>query len=242
MLRLVRASDATREYKRAATERLALAPGETVLDVGCGLGDDACALAALVGPGGLAVGVDLDRPEPLAPCAARFVTADALALPLADESVDAARVDRVLHLMDEPATAVRELARVLRPGGRIVVAEPDVASLRFPTLSDDVTRALVAHRARHARTDVGGRLATMCEDAGLRPGPVQRVVSALDRFVVCEVAFALPATLSALVSERRVELDAARAWVAGREREDAAGTFRAEFAGWIVRAERPGRP
>ena len=54
---------------------------------------------------------------------------DAYALPYPDQSFDAAHCERVLLHLEDPSTVLREMRRVLRTGGRMVVAEPDWASL-----------------------------------------------------------------------------------------------------------------
>lgn len=114
---------AVRSYKEVARRRLAgLAP---VLDVGCGPGLDVVA----TGPG--AVGVD--RSVAMAATArqrgATVAVADAARLPFPDGAFAAARCDRVLQHLDDPAAAVAELVRVTGPGGAVVAADPDQGSL-----------------------------------------------------------------------------------------------------------------
>ncbi len=108
-------------------------PGDHVLDVGCGLGGDVRALAALVGPTGRAVGIDASEAM-IAEARKRsedtglpveFAVGDAHRLGLPDGSFDACRTERTLHHVAEPARAVAELARVTRPGGHVVAVEAD---------------------------------------------------------------------------------------------------------------------
>ena len=107
-------------------------PGETVLDIGCGAGTDLLLAARKVGPGGRAIGVDITeamRDRARVSAAAAGLTnvevhrADATALPLPDVSVDVVISNGVLNLVPEKEKAFIEIRRVLRPGGRLQLAD-----------------------------------------------------------------------------------------------------------------------
>jgi SAM-dependent methyltransferase len=98
---------------------------ELALDSGCGTGSLAFALAPYVGE---VVGVDLradflEAARERAPENVRFVEGDAMALPFEYGGFDIAACVRVLHHVRRPELAVSELARVTRPGGRVLVAD-----------------------------------------------------------------------------------------------------------------------
>src|SRR5262245_44971753 len=106
------------ECKRESYRLLGAAPGRRILDVGCGLGDDAAALAALVATGGAVVGVDSSqamideaRRRHGGVAGLTFDVADAAHLPFDDASFHACRIDRVLQHIADPAPVVREMAR-----------------------------------------------------------------------------------------------------------------------------------
>lgn len=106
--------------------------GATVLDIGCGAGMDLLLAARRVGPGGRAIGVDMTpamRARALAGAAALGLhhvevrTGDATRLPVDDCSIDVVISNGVLNLVPEKARAVAEMARVLKPGGRLQIAD-----------------------------------------------------------------------------------------------------------------------
>jgi arsenite methyltransferase len=107
-------------------------PGETVLDIGCGAGTDLLLAARRVGPNGHAIGIDmteamLDRVRGSAAAVGltnvQVRRADATSLPLADASVDVVISNGVLNLVPEKEKAFAEIRRVLRPGGRLQLAD-----------------------------------------------------------------------------------------------------------------------
>jgi arsenite methyltransferase len=117
---------------REPLDWLNIPAGGTALDVGSGPGDVTASLAYAVGSDGLVLGVDIS--EPMLTRAVRahsvpqvgFLRADAQRLPLRDATVDAVSSMLVLQLVPEPALALAEMVRVLRPGGRLVVLLPTV--------------------------------------------------------------------------------------------------------------------
>ncbi len=116
-------------------EWLNIPPGGIALDVGSGPGSVTPSLARAAGPDGLALGVDIS--EPMLARAVRaeagpqvgFLRADAQRLPLGDQTVDAVVSIAVLQLIPDPTAALSEIARVLRPGGRLAVMVPIVRRL-----------------------------------------------------------------------------------------------------------------
>lgn len=114
------------------TEWLNIPRGGVALDVGSGPGGVTASLAQAVGPEGLALGIDVSEAmlaravRAVAAPQAGFLRADAQRLPLRDETVDSVVSVAVLQLVPKPEAALAEIARVLRPGGRLAVMVPTV--------------------------------------------------------------------------------------------------------------------
>ena len=118
-------------WRERAADLALLGPGSRVLDVATGTGDLAIELARRVAPGGEVVGSDFSeamlarartKPKP-AGAELRFEWGDALELPFADGTFDAATVGFGARNFSDLASGLKEMARVVRPGGRVVVLE-----------------------------------------------------------------------------------------------------------------------
>lgn len=168
---------AVRGVKATMLERLALRRGIEVLEVGCGAGDDVRAMARRVGGDGRVIGIDASE-QIVAEAARRsrgrelpveFRVGDALALDLPDACVDRCKAERLLmHVDGEPATAVAEMARVLRPGGRLVVFDFDWDALVIDGAEHELTRRIVRSYCDAVRNGrVGRALPRLLRDAGL---------------------------------------------------------------------------
>jgi ubiquinone/menaquinone biosynthesis C-methylase UbiE len=156
-----------------------LAPGMHVLDVGCGPGTITLDLAEAVAPGTV-VGVEnVEEPLRAARAAAaqrgdsrtRFEPGDAMALPFADDTFDVVHAHQVLQHLTDPAGALREMARVCRPGGWIAARDADYAAMAWhpelPQLDEWRRVYRAAAHANGAEPDAARHLRAWVTEAGL---------------------------------------------------------------------------
>ena len=183
--------------------RAAPAAGERVLDVACGTGLVAFAAAEAVGPDGRVVGVDLSgqmvhtarrRAQKRSVSNASFARMDAESLELPDASFDVALCSLGLMYMPDPEQAVREMRRVLRPGGRMGLAVWGERSRCgwspvFPIVDLEVTSDVCPLFFRLGQNDT---LARLCTDAGFEAIEQHRIAATLnyaDAEEACSAAF-----------------------------------------------------
>jgi demethylmenaquinone methyltransferase/2-methoxy-6-polyprenyl-1,4-benzoquinol methylase len=119
-------------WRERAADRAELRSGDSALDVCCGTGDLALELSRRVAPGGRVVGCDFSEPmldlarekaSERGVAGVRFEWADALQLPYDDGRFDAVTVGFGVRNFADRDRGLREMARVLRPGGRLVILE-----------------------------------------------------------------------------------------------------------------------
>jgi SAM-dependent methyltransferase len=157
-------------------KHLALARGERLLDVGCGLGEAALELAQDLGEGGEVVGVDTSETmlrvarfnARTTRCRVRFTVGDATSLDEPDDSFDAARSERTLQWLADPAGAVADMVRVVHPGGRVSLIDTDWSTLTID-VGDAALTALVRDGMRTERnrpSNIGRRLHELVRGAG----------------------------------------------------------------------------
>jgi len=137
-----------RDYKTKSYDLLDLKPGITVLEAGCGLGDDAFRMAEMIVPGGKVIGLDasaamidkarshiLTRQLPV-----DFVVGNVKALPFPEHSFARCRIDRVLQHVPQPQKAIAELVRVLEPGGLLLTYDNDWETFSIASRNIDITK------------------------------------------------------------------------------------------------------
>ncbi|MEC3977727.1 methyltransferase domain-containing protein [Amycolatopsis sp. H20-H5] len=168
MLDLYAKNTGVQRLREWAHSGLLAGPGERAVDIGAGTGSETHVLATAVRPGGEAIGVEpndgLRDVATRRSGAARFVHGDALALPFDDGSADVVWCERVFQYLAEPDQAATEIARILRPGGRVALLDTDWGTaILHPgetAVAEAVTRSPLAAAANpRAGRKLSGQLA-----------------------------------------------------------------------------------
>lgn len=228
------ASCSFRPVKRLALSLLQLQPSQVTLDLGCGCGDDLREMATLVAPGGLAIGVDRStsliaearRRHAMSGLPLQFEINDAGHLRWPDGFFDACYVDRVLQHLSDPNGVLRELHRVLKPEGRIVVVERDWAMVRLDA-ADASTTNTILDRARTGIVNVwiGQQLSEKLRNAGFTGIEIYPRKIDIQEFTTADALLDLQTVLGHAVAERLVQRNRAESWLADLLIRDAAGKF-----------------
>ncbi|MGY5080906.1 methyltransferase domain-containing protein [Streptomyces nigrescens] len=195
---------------------LGVGPGIRVVDVGCGAGR---AVAEMTGRGAHATGVDVD-PQMVEIAGKRwpevgFRVAGAYELPFDDGALDGYRAEKMYHELEDPARALDEARRVLRPGGRAVLIGQDWDTFVIDSDDAELTRTIVharADRTKGPRT--ARRYRNLLLDAGFRDVSVEVRTAVFTGEVMLPMlaGFAEGACAAGAVSR-----EAAGSWVAEQE-------------------------
>lgn len=226
--------------KRIMRDRLALAPGAALLDVGCGPGTDLFDMVAEVGSAGRLVGLDASavmiaearrRAEAIG-VPISFEVGEVQALPFPDASFDACRAARLLEHLPDARQALAEMARVTRPGGRILVFDFDWDTLIIDHPDKATTRTIVLSYSDAIRNGwVGRQLPRLFKAQHLRVDAIDPV-QVFVHYAMAELF--LGSHLTALQTTGRLTSDRAREWWAYLHQAEEQGTLLISFTAFIV--------
>lgn len=218
-------------YKEAMISELDVKSGDTVVDVGCGLGFDVERLARRVGPDGRAIGIDsssamleMARKHTAEQNGlATYHLGDAHHLILDDDIADVCRIDRTLQHVEEPERVVQEMHRIVKPGGRIACAEPDwgtftIADHRKPiveNISDAWTRSF-------QNPWIGRQLPGLLRSCGIQNVALQGFLLVAEGFEAVDQVFDLCKTADQLSDTHMDDHHDYGAWISDLKRRDQA--------------------
>jgi SAM-dependent methyltransferase len=192
----------------APLQHLELDAGETFLDLGSGAGIDALIAAKKVGPSGRVIGVDM-TPEMLSKARKNAAGHDNVDfregrlenLPVDDSSVDAVTSNCVINLVPDKGAVFREIARVLRPGGRLVISDV-VLDGKLP---EAITNDVLAYVGCVAGAEQRETYFQLLSDAGLSDVEILKDVDFLEL-----TAEAAPVEVQAIAATTGITMDEVR--------------------------------
>jgi SAM-dependent methyltransferase len=162
-------------------------------------------------------------------------------LPFDDASFDACRVDRVLQHVADPAPAVREMIRVLRPGGVLVAYDNDWETLTVDSADRALTRTVLnAWCDRFPSGWIGRRLVPLFLQAGLRDVVASPRTLVLRELKLADRHYAFFATVGRLTEAVLVGWGDAERWSDGLRTADREGRFFSSLTGFLVHGSRSG--
>lgn len=245
----VSATSFAKQYKALSYEAMGARAGARLLDVGCGPGDDALAMARLVQPGGCVYGVDLNarmvaeawRRSGHTGLAASFQVCDARHLPFETGMFDGVRCDRVLQHLDQPELVLAEMARVTKPGGRIVAVEPDWDTFTIDVPARSVSRKVADYMAeRSVRSGwIGRQLYRILRELRMQSVEVRATSLVLTDLHAADSIWGLSRHAREAVAVGMISDTERQEWQGQLQAADAAGKFFSAACGYLVRATKP---
>ena len=235
-LETVSASSLFKQVAANAIALLSLAPGRSVLEVGCGSGVLLSALAQRVAPGGRVVGVD--HADAFVAAARAMITekglAEAVTVDIGDAcnlqygtaTFDAAHCERVLMHLEDPNAAIREMARVVRPGGMVVIAEPDWTGIQHDHPDRQAFDLVYAKALPMRNKDIGLTLYRRFGELGLQQRKYMPVTAVITDFATFRMyGLRLEPAVEALIAEGALSADRLSAVVPQLDSASASGTY-----------------
>ncbi len=238
----VRREPAYRAYKARIAELLEPRAGGTYLEVGAGTGEDAIALAEshsvrVAGVDSSQTMVEEARKRGLVDAR----VADAHVLPFGDAEFDGCWADRVFQHLEQPAAALAELARVTKPGGRLVVADPDYDTQVVDVEDQELARRILRFRADHAlrHGTLAHRMGGLFAAAGLTDVIVEAAPVVLRDPTALDNAMGLRGWARVAHGRGLGSAEDARAWEREIDEAVAHGRFLYSFTIFLTAATKP---
>jgi len=234
-------------YKKRGVEFLKIAPGLSVLDVGCGTGEDAIAIASFIGPNGKVVGVDNN--ETMLQAAKQraasvtfpvtFQTADVSKLPFDDNTFDRVRADRVFQHLKNPKSALDEMIRVTKKDGWISVLDVDWASLLVDSAHTDLTRKILNYHYKHqVNGSAGMQLYGLFKRTTLADVEAYAETVCVTEWPIASMIWGLEVFARKAAAENVISNDEILAWLKDLETRSHNGQFFSSITGFVVRGRK----
>ncbi len=197
--------------------------GSYILDIGCGLGEDCLDLADLAGSNGKVIGIDIS--DTLTKEATSitikhkinniiYQTMDAHKLDYQDSSFDAVCIRRSLQHMINPQMVLNEAIRVLKPGGRIIVIEPDRGSSILNHPNRQMTRMIMTYIEEVVRNPwIGRQLKQLMTNNDINSLSINYDIDVLTTYQAINNNFGIEQASTQLVNLKLLNHEQAHDWL-----------------------------
>jgi ubiquinone/menaquinone biosynthesis C-methylase UbiE len=240
--------ESVQHYVTLTYEMLEVSRGNSILDVGCGTGDDAVNLYKIVGPDGRVVGIDYSA-QLIAEAKARaekagasveFYVGDAHELSqFGDNCFDATRAAAVFHHLESPEKALKEMIRVVKPGGSVVIAEADWETLLIDHPDIALTRQIMNYHCDENLQNgwIGRQLPRLFKQSGLDVyiAPAAMILPSYDS---ANLLFGLEKLVNRMQTKGLISQENATQWLNELKLLDSQGLFLASVTGFIVKGKK----
>ncbi|MEE9913887.1 MAG: methyltransferase domain-containing protein [Deltaproteobacteria bacterium] len=242
-LRLLDSLPYYQEYKTKSYDLLDLKPGMTILEAGCGLGDDAFRMAGRIMPGGKVIGLDaseamiakakLNANAALLPV--QFLVGDVKALPFPDGSIARCRIDRVLQHIPQPEQAIAELFRVLEPGGLLLAYDNDWEAFSIASSASNITPVIERlWRDSFVNSAIGRHLPGHFMTAGLSDIKIYPSTSVITDFETADKVYNLQETAQKAMAAGFFSEAEGHRWIKDCIEQSAKGHFKTALTAYTV--------
>ncbi len=235
------------DYKKKSFQLLNPTKCSRILEVGCGLGGDATAIAEMIGDRSYVLAVDSSRKMIERAYKASgnedsvlYCLGDACKLPFCDRAFDGARADRVLQHIADPRKAFSEMVRVVGERGRLVVYEPDWGTFIINGGQREISRAMTRLFGDTFPSGwIGRQLPGFFREEGLEKIQVKPETFTTDDLDLAIKVFDLinnahRAEQMGYVSKRQAE-----GWLEDLRKANNHGRFFCSYTGFLVYGEKP---
>lgn len=235
------------DYKKRSFQLLNTRTGSRILEIGCGLGQDAIAIARMTGEQGIVVAVDSSQKMIKAACkgsvkidSIQFCLADACNLPFCDDAFDGARADRVLQHISDPRRAFVEMVRTVGDKGKVVVYEPDWGTFIISPGQKKISRTMTQLFGDTFPSGwIGRQLPGLFWEEGLEKIQIRAETFYTDDLALAIQVFDLVNNAYRAESFGYVSMNQAEGWLEELSEAYKQGRFFCSLTGFLVSGEKP---